>query len=163
MWPLLSQINHVNIAVRSAEEKAKQLHRDLGAGPWNFLYLESPPLVEMTIRGKPQNFRLRAAIAEMEGCVLELMEPMDEVSIFYEFLKEKGEGMHHVGVIVPDIDAAIKEAEQRGMEVLCSAKWPNNLGGLAYLNTEKTFGMIVELLQRPIPEYRLKPYKRWPE
>jgi hypothetical protein len=63
---------------------------------------------------------------------------------------------------VPDLDAAVKEAENRDIKVLSSAKWPNNVGGLAYLDTQKAFGMIVELLQRPAPEYRTEPFKRYP-
>lgn len=163
MWPLLSKVDQVCIAVWDAEEKAKQLYRDLGAGPWIFRIIEAPPFVEMTVRGQPRNWKTKAAIAEMNGCMLELMEPMDEVSIFYEFLKEKGEGMHHVGVLVPNLDDAVKEAEGRGIEVLSSAKWPNDIGGLAYLDTWDTHGMVVELLERPAPEYRVPPYKRWPE
>ncbi|MBW1963442.1 MAG: VOC family protein [Deltaproteobacteria bacterium] len=163
MWPLLPRVDQICIAVWDAEKKAKQLHRDFGAGPWIFRMIEAPPFIDMTVKGKRQNWKTKAAIAEMKGCMLELMEPMDEVSIFYEFLKEKGEGMHHVGVLVPNIDAAVKEAEKRGIEILSSARWPNNAGGLAYLDTWNTHGMIIELLERPAPEHRTPPIKRWPE
>lgn len=159
---LMKNINQVCIAVRDAEKKAKELYRDLGAGPWAFLIIEGPPMVEMTVRGEARDFRFKAAICEMEGCYLELIEPMDEVSIFHDFIQKKGEGMHHVGVPVADIDSAVKEAEARGLGVLSSAKWPDGAGGFAYLDTEASFGMVVELLQRPQPENRTKPYGFWP-
>ena len=160
---MMKNVNHVCIAVKDAETKAKGLCQKLGAAPWAFLIIEGPPIVEMSVRGEARNFRFKAAICEMEGCYLELIEPMDEVSIFHDFIRERGEGLHHVGVPVTDIDSAVKEAEARGLGILSSAKWPNGAGGFAYLDTEASLGMVVELLQRPAPENRTKPYGFWPE
>ena len=40
---------------------------------------------------------------------VDIIEPQDKNSIFYEFLEEGNVGLHHVGFRVDDVDEKIKE------------------------------------------------------
>jgi len=60
--------------------------------------------------------------------------------------EEKGEGIHHIGFDVKDMDEKIKLSKELGIDILQTGRTP--AGGFAYLNTEKIGGVIFELIQR---------------
>jgi methylmalonyl-CoA/ethylmalonyl-CoA epimerase len=43
----------------------------------------------------------------------ELIEPLDDESIYARFLAERGEGVHHLGVAAPRFDETVAQAEER--------------------------------------------------
>ena len=52
----------------------------------------------------------------------ELIEPLDGPNSYQEFLDSRGEGLHHLGYFVDDLDAAIAEMEAQGFAVLQSGR-----------------------------------------
>ena len=81
----------------------------------------------------------------------ELIESVEGPSIYEEFLKEHGEGVHHLGYFVEDIDAEISSMETRGFSMLQSARGfgTNDDGAYAYFDTERALGCILEALEMP--------------
>ena len=84
----------------------------------------------------------------------ELIEPLDEESVYARFLAEKGEGVHHVAVATPDVDETVAQAD-RGNGVILSGEF----GGarVAYLGTERDLGVTIEIFSgtpddRPRPD-----------
>jgi Glyoxalase/Bleomycin resistance protein/Dioxygenase superfamily len=63
----------------------------------------------------------------------ELIEPLDEESVYARFLAEEGEGVQHVAVATPDFDDAVAQAA-RGNGVILSGEF----GGarVAYLRPD---------------------------
>jgi len=61
--------------------------------------------------------RVRTAFLPAGESHLELLEPTDPSSVIARFL-EKRSGLHHVCVLVEDIDAALAELKARGVPVL---------------------------------------------
>ena len=55
---------------------------------------------------------------------LELLEPLSEDSPVGRFLVRRGEGLHHVALRVPDIEARLDELKSKGVRLVsaqCSA------------------------------------------
>ncbi len=93
--PLLGKIDEICIVTPDIEKTASGLLK-LGIGPWRIMEINPQNTSEQTYRGKAVPYTIRAAFTEVSGTMFELMQPMDGNSIFAEFLKEKGEGLHHV-------------------------------------------------------------------
>ena len=73
----------------------------------------------------------------------ELIEPLDEGSIYARFLAEKGAGVHHVGVAVPDFHGTVAAQAERENGVLLGGDFRGI--SFAYLATERDIGVITEI------------------
>jgi len=158
----VTQINQIALVVRDLDAAMRQYWELLGVGPWR-VYTYGPPLVrEMTYRGKAEEYRMRLALAQVGALVVELIQPLSDNNIYVEHLDRKGEGLHHVGVFVPSFDRAVADAQRQGFSVLQSGRGYGRLGdgGFAYLDTEATLGVILELIE--VPRERVPPEAEFP-
>jgi hypothetical protein len=76
---------------------------------------------------------------------IELIQPLGGKNIYQEFIDSGREGFHHIGMYVDDLDASIDNFKENGIN-------PIQLGQIvkmhyAYMDTEDTFGIIIELLK----------------
>jgi methylmalonyl-CoA/ethylmalonyl-CoA epimerase len=62
--------------------------------------------------GQPVERSWRLAVATVGQVQWELIEPLDEESVYARFLAEKGEGVHHVAVATPDFDETVAQADR---------------------------------------------------
>ena len=77
----------------------------------------------------------------------ELIEPLDDRSIYADFLAEKGEGLHHVAVGVRDYGDALDQLRAKGHAVLQGGLY--NGVKFAYLSTDRDLGVITEIYDWP--------------
>ena len=61
-------------------------------------------------------------------------------------LEERGEGIHHLGFFVKDIEKELDRLKKGGIKVL-ERGGVLGVAKFAYLNTEKALGFILELIQ----------------
>lgn len=71
----------------------------------------------------------------------EIIKPIYGPSVFNDFLLEKGEGVHHLGFDIDNIEKKIEIFKKRGISILQSQKYTE--AHSAYLKTEKGGGMIL--------------------
>ena len=134
----------VGMVVKDARKTAKEYEK-FGVGPF---IEEDFPGVDAKIYGKPANFLNRTLMANIGGWELELIEVLEGEPIFKEFLETRGEGVHHLGLYVEDYDAEMAKWEAQGVAVLMESKCPPPYpegSRYAYLDTEKLFGIIIEI------------------
>jgi methylmalonyl-CoA/ethylmalonyl-CoA epimerase len=82
----------------------------------------------------------------MVGWVMwELIEPLDEESVWARFLAEKGEGVHHIAVATPNFADAVAEQAKRGNDLVLSGTFSGVK--LAYLPTDHDLGAIIEIFE----------------
>ena len=67
-------------------------------------------------------------------------------TIHAEFLDTKGEGIHHIGFRVPDVQQVVTTLEHQGVGVLQSAFRED--GRYAYMDPAEFGGIIFEFVQR---------------
>jgi len=79
---------------------------------------------------------------------LQLIEYQEGETIFGDFLREQGEGLHHVAFKVGDLDSTLNKYAGQGMDILQQDRFVGG-GGLAYLNTTRMGGFIIKLIQHP--------------
>ncbi len=76
---------------------------------------------------------------------LELMSPLDEESFLHRFLKQRGEGLHHLTFQVEDLAEAVQKAEEGGFFVTglhFGDHWNE-----AFLHPRSTNGVLIQLAQ----------------
>jgi hypothetical protein len=78
--------------------------------------------------------------------MIELIELIEGKTIHEQFLKERGEGLHHLGFEVQDLKESVARAERLGFKVTQSWQREDGLG-FAYLDSDKIGGVIFEMIQ----------------
>ena len=92
--------------------------------------------------------KVRAAFLPVGESHLELLQPTDPSSVVARFL-EKRSGLHHVCVLVDDLDAALAEMKARGVPLLDEAPRVG-AGGcrVAFVHPKGAGGVLLELKER---------------
>ena len=118
----------IGYVVKDARKMAKE-YEDLGVGPF---VEEVFPGIDATLRGMPTEYKLLTKIANMGGWELELCQPLEGRSILQESLDERGEGIHHLGFYVDDLQEELAKWKQRGVGILqwsrCPPPYPEGSG-----------------------------------
>jgi methylmalonyl-CoA/ethylmalonyl-CoA epimerase len=73
----------------------------------------------------------------------ELIEPLDDESIYARFLAEKGEGVHHIAVAAPNFDETLAIQAERGNDLVLSGVFSGVQ--VAYLATDRDLGVLIEI------------------
>jgi methylmalonyl-CoA/ethylmalonyl-CoA epimerase len=89
--------------------------------------------------------KVRAAFLAIGESHLELLEPTDANSAIARFLAKRS-GLHHVCVLVDDIDAALAELRERGVELVDDSPRVG-AGGcrVAFVHPRAAAGVLLEL------------------
>ncbi|MDP6403428.1 MAG: VOC family protein [SAR202 cluster bacterium] len=150
----------VCLVVKDIQKAMENFWDILGIGPWNVYTYEPPELTDTTLRGKPQDYSMKLALAFVGDVCWELVEPLEGPSIYKEFLEEKGEGLHHIQFQVDDYDKAMAAFEKKGIDFLMGGTYKG--GTYAYMDTEEPLKMIAEFATRRPGGIRPPPERVWP-
>ena len=134
----------VCVVVRDLDEAVAYHEQVLGMGPF-----VRPEIVfaDKFYRGQPiPDSEWIMAFCSLGPLELELAQSVSGPNIYADFLKEKGEGLHHVGFNVPNLDAALESFARKGILPVMTGRTPH--GGFAHMDTH-VHGLMVEIFQRP--------------
>jgi methylmalonyl-CoA/ethylmalonyl-CoA epimerase len=132
----LLKIDHLGIAVPSLGE---------GAAAWEALGFRVEAVHDVPTE------KVKTAFLPIGESHLELLEPTDPTSVIARFL-EKRAGLHHVCVLVDDIEAALAEMKARGVRLI-DEKPRTGAGGcrVAFVHPKATGGVLLELKEEAPP------------
>ena len=145
--PVFTETMQVALVVRDIEATMRTYVHEYGIGPWAIYEFNPETVTDMTKDGEPAAFAFRLALAMVGGTQFELIQPLDDRSMYSDFLAEKGEGLHHIALGVPDYDHALDTVRAKGRRVLQSGHY--NGARFAYVSTNEDLGFITELLDIP--------------
>jgi methylmalonyl-CoA/ethylmalonyl-CoA epimerase len=163
MLPFLEKgVAQVGFVVKDLEATVENWTKLFGVGPWQFYTYEKPLLKKMSYQGKPVEYRMRLALANVGSLRIELIQPLEGDTVYADFVREHGYGMHHFGLLTDDMEASLAEAREAGLAMTMdgSGFGKDGDGHYAYLDTEAALGTTLELIQRP--KARVPPEKSWP-
>lgn len=144
---VFNKVMQVGIVVRDVHESMRKWSELYGIGPWSLYDLGPGKIDHLLVRGKPVDFAMKVALAWIGEVEIELIQPLDEKSIYHEFLREHGEGLHHLGMGTPDGSTnAERFLRSRNMKPLQSGRWSNETW--TYFDARQELGIIFELFQR---------------
>jgi len=159
---LQNGIAQVAILVEDLDKTVENYWTLFGIGPWHFYTYAKPLVKQMSYHGQPANYKMRIALSQIGALRIELIEAKEGDSIYADFVKEHGYGVHHLGILTEDIHNALGQAKAVGLHMIQdgSGFGLDGDGHYAYLETEKPLGVTLELIQRP--KARVKPEKIYP-
>jgi methylmalonyl-CoA/ethylmalonyl-CoA epimerase len=113
----LANLSHVGIAVKDTEQTVRFLSSVWNIGtPESFDYW---PTGDEMIAGDP--FGVKLTFIKFGPMTLELLEPLDDKSIWSKFIAEKGEGIHHLAFGVSNYDQLVDVLSAQGHPLLVAA------------------------------------------
>jgi methylmalonyl-CoA/ethylmalonyl-CoA epimerase len=140
----LSQLHHVMIVVEDVNKAAK-FYESLGIGP----FISCPAMtgfVKLDLKDESGFLNSKAMIAQIGPVELQLFQPGGEETSQGKFLKRKGEGIHHLGFIVDDIEEAERELKKLGLEVNERARRADGTGFTEF-RTDTSGGVTIQIRQ----------------
>lgn len=141
----VSQIQQVCIICKDIQKTMEAYWNILGIGPWMVTEFGQPTCPDMKYYGKPVWGRCRQAMVSLGPVELELLQPLEGVSIYHDWLREHGETFHHMKFLVEDLDI---DRVERGMVRLgllptqSGHFGPKLIYKFAYFDTEKSLKVV---------------------
>jgi len=139
-----SSFCQVGIVVKSIDETVRYYEKMFGFGPFEIRDVDYP---DATYYGQTAGYRGKRAFFYLGPIQIELIELRDGKTIHESFLREKGEGLHHIAFEVRDLEDGKRMAEKAGFKVIQSFARPDG-SGFAYLDSDRIGGVLFELIQR---------------
>lgn len=139
----------IGVVVADLDKTIQQLSEIFGIGP--FRVIDWPPEgrsdIQKFYHGKPGNFTARMGFTELGSIELELIQPVSGDSIWADFLRERGGGIHHIRFNVDELEPVQDyllgkgiEAAQHGSGIRPGTLWMN-------FDTEATVGFVIEVMK----------------
>jgi len=130
----LTGLDHIGIAVNSVERALKFFTKTLG--------LAAAPVVESV------DNQVKLVKLDLGGTTIELIEPLSRESPIVSFLKKRREGLHHIAVKVTDIETALKELKNSGIELIDEQPRRGASGRkIAFIAPKNCHGVLIELCE----------------
>jgi methylmalonyl-CoA/ethylmalonyl-CoA epimerase len=128
------RIHHVGIAVADLEAAIKMYTSVFGA--------------ELTKRATSEKDGLEAAFLQMGAAELELLASVRADSPIGKFVAKHGPGLHHVAFGVRDIEKALVDARDAGMELI-DAEPRMGMHGvrIAFVHPKSVGGVLTEFVE----------------
>lgn len=143
-----THLQQVGFMVRDVEKVIGFLTL-LGFGPFHLKDVVHP---SAWVRGEISSYKVRIATTQLGEVQLEIVQPIDGVTIQQEFLDECGEGLHHLLFQVSDLQWALQRLTELGVNTIQKDQFIGG-GGMAYVESIHLSGLILELVQYP-PGYQ---------
>jgi len=155
-------IDQVAILVPDLMNAVEQYYKKFGIGPWHIYTYKNPLVSKMTYYGETADYQMRIGLSYIGSMRIELIQPLEGESIYSDFIKKQGYGVHHFGIVVEDMSEALRQASEAGYQVIMdgSGFGLEGDGHYAYLDTEVSLGVTLELISRP--ENRVEPEMIYP-
>jgi hypothetical protein len=143
MKPIFTETMQISIVVRDLEQTMKSYVEGYGIGPWE-IYEFNPETVEDM---RPSDSAYRIALTMVGGVQWELVQPLDDRSIYAEFLAAKGEGVHHIAVGGAGYEEQLEALRARGRSILAGGRY--NGVTFAYASTDEDLKVVTEIFDWP--------------
>ena len=144
------KFHHVAVIVRDMDE-AVEYYQSLGIGTFQPEFmLDSSTYTDYKVYGKTPDIidKTRMRFVQIGSFLLELVQPLEGEPIYKEFLKSKGEMLHHIAYIVDDLEKETAELAKKGIPVITRVYRGTSGAGFAYFDIRKDGSVIIELIQR---------------
>ena len=141
--PAFTKAVQIGIVVRDLDATMRKYVDDYGIGPWQIFEFNPGNAQDLREHGRPAQRSWRLAVAMVGQMQWELIEPLDNESIYARFLAEKGGGVHHIAVAAQCFDKMLAMEAKRGSELVLSGEFEGVK--VAYLDTERDLGVTLEI------------------
>lgn len=143
--------HHVAVIVKDMD-KAIEYYQATGIGTLQPEFmLDSTKFTEYKVYGKTSTAidKLRMRMLNIGSFILEFVQPLEGDPIHNEFVRDYGEGLHHVAYFVDDLEAETARLAEKGIPVITRVYSGPGGAGFAYFDLRQNGGnILIELMQR---------------
>lgn len=97
--------------------------------------------------GQPCDVPAKFVSFMMGSVAFELLQPLGDSSVWMDYLKQHGPGIHHVTFNVPRTAAATAAFADHGYKVTQQGLFTGRSGMYTYMDTERDLGVTIEFLE----------------
>jgi methylmalonyl-CoA/ethylmalonyl-CoA epimerase len=133
--------NHLGLVVADTEKTIDFYHNVIGLPGFRTNTFQTK---NATYRNRLIDASFKASFTDLGEGRIELIQPLDDVSPFAEFLKNRGEGMHHLRLRVDHMSASLGDLSAKGVKSV----WSSAEAGMTLLDTQAVGGMRFALQQK---------------
>lgn len=134
----------IGIVVEDLEASVKA-YEEFGFGPWRLVDFDGTKIPGFRDYGRPSDLAFRGAMCRHHGLEIELIQPVSE-SIFSEWLRSHGPGVHHVAFVpLEGFTGFMEEFSGAGNRTVMEGLFGDGDRGFNYLDTVKQLGFYSEI------------------
>ena len=143
--PLLTDIVGVGIVVNDLEANAPDLRRGIWCWSVGSDRIQQAYLTHMKVHGEAYEYSYRVATAEIGDTEMELIQPVDDNSIFAEYsrLNGMGEGFHSVEYKVSDYEKLKATLRDTGVPIAQIGRRDGE--EIVYFNSRNAFQHVIKV------------------
>ncbi len=134
---MTSKISHIGIAVKNITASAELFSKLLGKG---MDHTEEVP-----------DQKVRTVMFRLGESSIELLQGTDPESPISKFIEKRGEGIHHLSLVVDDLEQELARLKAQGFQLVDEKP---RLGAdgyyVAFLHPKSTNGVLIELSQKKL-------------
>ena len=128
----ISHIEHIGIAVQSLDEAIPYYENVLG--------MKCYAIEEVADQ------KVKTAFFKVGQTKIELLESTDPEGPIGKFLEKKGQGVHHIAFAVDDVNNALTELDEKGVQLIDKAARKGAEGlNIGFLHPKSTMGVLTEI------------------
>ena len=127
------RVDHIAIAVDNAQNALENYKKIL-----NIDKIDSEEV---------PNEMVKVVILNLQDTRIELLEPMNDKSPISKFLKERGEGIHHIAITADEIEKDVDRAKENGMRFLGDVRTGSYGRKITFIHPKSLNGVLVEFCQ----------------
>lgn len=129
------RVDHIAIAVNDAENALENYKKIL-----NIDKIDSEEV---------PNEMVKVVILNLQDTRIELLEPLSDNSPISKFLKDRGEGIHHVAISADNIEKDVIRAKDNGARFLGDLRTGSYGRKITFIHPKSLNGVLVEFCQAP--------------
>lgn len=133
---MIQKIDHIGIAVKNLDDAMKKYAEILG--------------LKATSVEIHRDLNIRICFIPAGEVFIELLEPLSEEGTIGKFVKENGEGIHHIAYRVSNIEGLLRFMRNEKIKLRDEQPRPGGMGSkIAFIDPIETNGVLTELVERP--------------
>lgn len=140
-----TKLHHVGLVVKDID-KAIEYLESIGIGPFQVGAGQRKFTIPFKgeLNGKPAEWKTTISNAQLGETQLELLEPTEGPQALKESLDATGEGLHHIGFLVDNLDDVIAKGKKDGLKIWTLTQRTNG-PRFMYFKPTKTCSLAIEL------------------
>ncbi|GIU70684.1 MAG: methylmalonyl-CoA epimerase [Candidatus Nitrosocaldaceae archaeon] len=127
------KVDHIAIAVNNVEESLKTFEK--------VLRVKKKEVMDVP------NEKVKVAMLELDNSRIELLEPLSDDSPISKFLKDRGEGIHHIAINTEKFDDDLNNAINNGIKIIGGVREGSYGRKITFIHPKSLHGVLMELCE----------------
>ena len=131
---MFERVHHVGIAVRDLDAAIEFYAKTFG--------------VDFTYRHTVDDQGVEEAMGRVGDSWIQLLRPLSPDTPVGKFVERKGEGVHHIGYAVADVEESLRALASQGIQLIDEHPRTGSMNAsIAFVHPKSVGGVLTELVQ----------------